>query len=75
MTHGERLPRIKQKLDFIEKHKPKWYRRDEERLKGYELDLDGQIHRIDKKAAKPGPFQPFHAKNEPEGIRAAERGR
>jgi hypothetical protein len=74
MSHGPLLKSMEEKLDFIKEHKPKWYMGDEERLRGVDHTLDDQVHRINKKAAKPGPYKPFRP-SEPDGIRAAERGR
>lgn len=78
MTHGEILPRIDQKLDYIEKYKPQWYKDDEKMIIGVEHRLDDQIKRIEKKSKpKPAPlrfaFRGGPAKEAP-GIDAAEKG-
>lgn len=72
MTHGEILPEINQKLSHIERYKPKWYKEDEQRLRGFNRDLDGQIKRLDKKTPEPRRLR-FELR-QPSGIEAAERG-
>lgn len=71
MTHGEKLPRIDAKLSYIEREKPKWYKRDEQILSVYEGHLDDQVKKIDR--AKPEKKKPRFEL--PRGIAEAERGR
>lgn len=72
--HDEKLKVLGPKFDYVKDHKPKWYQEDERVLDNVNRRLDDQIHRINKRAAKPGPYKPFRPP-EPDGIRAAERGR
>jgi hypothetical protein len=74
MSHGEILPRIDYKLNFIEQHKPKWYVADEKQLAAFDRDLDNQVNRIGRKMQQKGYKPPFKLAL-PEGIKAAERGR
>jgi hypothetical protein len=74
VTHEVTFQRLGPKFDFVKQHKPRWYEEDERSLQTVERRLDDQIHRINKKAAKPKPFKAFGSE-EPEGVRAAERGR
>lgn len=79
MSHGEVLPRIGYKLDYIRDNRPRWYGPDEQRLAMYERGLDDQIRRIQKPLPKKKPerfkLPKRFSDEEPEGIRAAERGR
>ncbi len=74
MSHGEILPRIDHKLNFIEQHKPHWYDDDEQRLRNFDSHLDDQVKRIGKKIRQKGYKPPFRL-DLPEGIRAAEKNR
>jgi len=56
-----RIERIREKLDHIQRQKPKWYKSDEEKLEKFDRNLDDQIRHINRQ-------------REPAGIEAAERG-
>ncbi len=73
MSHGEKLPRINAKLSYVERERPKWYRRDEQILGVYEHNLDDQIKKID--SHKPESRERKRRFELPRGISAAEHGR